>query len=193
MHGALSPQLLVLALDLHQRNRCSFSHWLIRIVASLPCARPVCGRVRPFVLLSPFQRWDCCFGVWANLAEAYAWSNQPQKAASAYERELDLVERNAVLRPQDAALLSELATLYAHRQLPEKARMNLAKALALAPDDSAVLINAAEASEVLGSRNEAIHYVNQGLAKGFSLDDLKKRYALQALLADSSFKTPASK
>jgi eukaryotic-like serine/threonine-protein kinase len=131
--------------------------------------------------------------VWANLAEAYAWSNQPQKAAMAYGRELELVQRNAERRPQDAELLSELATLYAQRQLAEKAKISIAKALALSPDNSAVLMNAAEASEVLGNRAVAIRYAEQGLRKGFSLDDLKKRYALQALLADPDFKAPAGK
>ena len=131
--------------------------------------------------------------VWANLAEAYAWSKQPQKAASAYERELELVQRNVEHRPQDAELLAELATLYAQQHLTEKAKTSIAKALALAPDNSVVLMNAAEASEILGNRAVAIRYAEQGLEKGFSLDDLKKRYALQALLADPNFKAPAGK
>ena len=131
--------------------------------------------------------------VWANLAEAYAWSKQPQKAASAYEHELELVQENVEHRPQDAELIAELATLYAQRHLTEKAKTSIAKALALAPNNSAVLINAAEASEVLGNRAVAISYAERGLEKGFSLDDLKKRYALQALLADPQFKPAAGK
>jgi hypothetical protein len=55
-----------------------------------------------------------------------------------------------------------------------------------------VLMNAAEVSEVMGKRAEAIRYAEQGLQKGFSLDDLKRRYALQSLLRDSKFKPPAN-
>jgi serine/threonine-protein kinase len=136
---------------------------------------------------------DQNYQVWRNLAEDYQWAKEPDKAAAAYRRELDLLQKNAEARPKDAELLSELATLYAHQRVAEKARTLTSKAVALAPDDSTVLMNAAEVSEQLGNRGEAIRFTEEGLQKGFSLDDLKKRYALQALLRDPQFKPPASK
>jgi tetratricopeptide (TPR) repeat protein len=133
------------------------------------------------------------YEVWRNLGDYYLWLHDPSKAARARQRELELVVKQAEIHPQDAELLSELATLYADQHSPEKSRTYIQKALALAGENSTVLMNAAEVSEVLGSRTEAIRYAEQGLRKGFSLDDLKKRYALQALLADPNFKAPAGK
>ena len=131
--------------------------------------------------------------VWRNLAEDYAWAKEPGKAAAAHQKELSLLQKEVGTHPQDAELLSELATLYAQQRVADKAQMLIAKALALAEDNSTVLLNAAEVNEQLGRRAEAIRYAEQGLRKGFSLDDLKKRYALQALLADPNLKAPPGK
>jgi len=136
---------------------------------------------------------DQNYQVWRNLAEDYQWAKEPDKAAVAYRRELDLLQKNAEARPKDAELLSELATLYAHQQVAEKARTLTSKAVALAPDDPTVLMNAAEVSEQLGNRGEAIRFTEEGLRKGFSLDDLKRRYALQALIRDPRIRPQASK
>jgi serine/threonine-protein kinase len=131
--------------------------------------------------------------VWRNLAEDYLWAKEPEKADGAYRRELELLQKAADLRPNDAELLAELGTLYAQQGSRSKAQTEIAKAIALSPDNSTVLINAAEVEERLGNRSEGLVYAQRGLNKGFSLDDLKKRYALQSLLSDPRFKPPASK
>jgi len=131
--------------------------------------------------------------VWRNLAEDYLWAKEPEKAGEAHRRELELLQKAVETHPNDAELLSELATLYAQQRVASKAQTMIAKAVALSPESGTVLVNAAEVSDRLGRRSEGIHYVEQGLQKGFSLDDLKKRYALQALLADPQFKPPAGK
>ena len=136
---------------------------------------------------------DQNYVVWRNLAEDYLWAKEPDKAAMAHRRELELLQKAVDLHPKDAELLSELATLYAQQKIVGKAQTAIAKAIALSPDNSTVLMNAAEVSERLGNRREGVDYAEQGLRKGFSLDDLKKRYALQALLADPDFKAPAGK
>jgi len=136
---------------------------------------------------------DQNYQVWRNLVEDYAWAKEPAKVGSARQNELVLLQKEVENHPQDAELLSELATLYAQQGVADKAQTLISKALALAPENSTVLINAAEVQEELGNRAEAIRYGQQGLRKGFSRDELKKRYALQAVLADPNFKAPASR
>jgi Flp pilus assembly protein TadD len=138
------------------------------------------------------QMNDQNYMVWRNLAEIYAWDHQTAKSARAQLNEMELLAKEAERRPQDAELVSELAPIYAKQGQPEKALAGIHKALALAPENATVLMNAAEVSEVMGKRAEAIRYAEQGLQKGFSLDDLKRRYALQSLLRDSKFKPPAN-
>jgi len=131
--------------------------------------------------------------VWRNLAEDYLWAKKPEKAAAAHQRELELLKKAVDTHPKDSELLSELATLYAHGHDADRAQTMVKKAISLSPDSGTILMNAAEVSEQLGNRAEGIQYAEQGIRKGFSLDDLKKRYALQALLADPNFKATPGK
>ena len=136
---------------------------------------------------------DKNYAVWRNLGDFYLWLRDEKKAAYARMRELELVTKEAELRPQDAELASELATLYAKDNAAPRAKMSIAKALALAGDNSTVLMNAAETYEDLGDRAAAIRYASQGLGKGFSIDDLKTRYALRNLANDPTLRVPVNK
>jgi serine/threonine-protein kinase len=131
--------------------------------------------------------------VWRNLKEIYVWLNQPAKAAAARERELTLLEDTYKVESQNAELLSEMATIYADRKMAEKAEAYIQRALALAPNDSTVLIDASEVYEALANRPQAVRYALEGLAKGFSREDLSRRYDLQAVMNDPGFAGPAKK
>jgi len=136
---------------------------------------------------------DKDYQVWRNLGEDYSWAQQPEKAAVARRKELELLEVNSRLHSQDAALISEMAALYAQSHSREKAIASIEKALALAPNDTKVLSNAAETWESLGNRTEAIRYAQESLSKGYALDDLKRTFALRVLLTDPSFRAPVKK
>jgi serine/threonine-protein kinase len=136
---------------------------------------------------------DKDYQVWRNLAEDYAWAQQPEKAAVARRKELELLQANSKLHPQDAALISEMAVLYAESGSADKAMAAIDKALALAPNDGKILANAAETWESLGKRAEAIRYAQESLSKGYALDDLKHSFELQDLLNDTNFRAPVKK
>lgn len=126
--------------------------------------------------------------VWDNLASTYEWLKENSKATAARAKELALVQQNVKMMPKDAGLQSLLGILYAQKGLRNEAMDSLRMALALAPDDTAVLENVGEAYEDLGNRGEALKYVEEGLVKGYSLDRLKNDSAMQRLLADPNFR-----
>jgi eukaryotic-like serine/threonine-protein kinase len=130
---------------------------------------------------------DQNYQVWRNLGEDYSWAQQPEKAAAARQKELQLLETNARLHPQDPQLLSEMGTLYGDALERDKAVASMQKALALAPNDANVLMNAASTEEALGNRKEAIRYAEESIAKGFSMEDLERTFALQGLVKDPNF------
>ena len=130
---------------------------------------------------------DKNYQVWRNLGEDYSWAKQPEKAVSARQKELQLLEASAPLHTQDAQLISEMATLYADNREREKALKAIQKALALAPADSGVLLNAAVMQETLGNRSEAIRYAEESIAKGNTIDDVKRDFALRGLPQDANF------
>ncbi|HLX00300.1 MAG TPA: protein kinase [Candidatus Acidoferrales bacterium] len=131
---------------------------------------------------------DKDFHVWSNLLATYEWLKKDDKAAVALEREQKLVEDAVKDQPQDATAQSELAGLYAKQKMREKALIRIQTALAISPDDPRVLMNVADAYEVLGDRQSALRNVEKALQKGYPLEDLKSDPDQQALLQDPKFR-----
>jgi len=128
------------------------------------------------------------FRVWDNLALAYEWQNDAARATRARHEEIQLLEEIIRAQPQDAASHSALAVLYAKNGLREKSISQVQTALALAPAEPGILVDAGSAYENLGDRRRALQYIHQGLRKGFPLDGLKQAPDLRGLLADASFR-----
>jgi serine/threonine-protein kinase len=131
---------------------------------------------------------DKNYRVWENLAVAYERLNQKDKAAAARERELILVEADSKTQPKDGELQSYLGLLYAQKHMPDEAGRHLQTALALGGDDQVVLENVAEAYEDLGNRQQALHYIEKALDKGYPMEDIRTNPALASLLTDPNFR-----
>jgi len=127
--------------------------------------------------------------VWANLLVAYQWLNDRDNERAARTKTMGLLENFATLNPQDAAVQSNLSTFYAEDKLRDKAIARADSALALSPKDPGVLADVAETYEDLGDRKRALQFSQQSLSNGGTLADLRRRRALQALLADPSFRS----
>jgi eukaryotic-like serine/threonine-protein kinase len=128
------------------------------------------------------------YQVWNNLVIAYEWLKQQDKANAARSRMQFLAEDAVKQRPQDATARSFLSVIYAHAQQREKAEDYAHTALALSPDDPAVLANVAEAYDLLGQRRQAVDVFQSALKKGYSWDSAKTDPDLQGLLSDPAFK-----
>jgi eukaryotic-like serine/threonine-protein kinase len=127
--------------------------------------------------------------VWSNLMVAYQWLRDDENYRTVRAKTLSLVEEYASANPQEASVQSALSTLYAEDKLHKKAIARVDSALALAPKDPSVLGDIAETYEDLGDRKKALQYAEQSLKSGSTLDDLQRRFALQGLLADPSFRS----
>jgi eukaryotic-like serine/threonine-protein kinase len=132
------------------------------------------------------------FRVWENLASAYDWLQQKDKATRARENALKLAEGAAKAEPRDAQVQSALAILYARKKMRDKSLVRIQAALALNPDDPRVLVDVGQAYEELGDRPTAIKYVQDARQRGFSLDDLRSDWDLQDLLSDQAFRPRGS-
>ncbi len=127
------------------------------------------------------------YRVWCNLLEAYRWLKQDDKAAAVAAKVTGMLEVLVQTKPQDAEIQSALGVLYAGAKLREKAMRRIDAALALTPKDPHVLVDAGEAYEDLGDRTQALRFLHESISAGTSLDELKSRPELQAVLADPSF------
>ena len=129
---------------------------------------------------------DKDYRLWNNLAIAYEWLAQPDKARNAFSEELTRLEEIAPLRPYDAEVHASLGLTYSQQRLRDKAKTQLDAALALSPDDAGILGKAGEAYENLGDRSQALQYFQKALKKGWTLEDLKMNPDLRTLLSDAN-------
>jgi serine/threonine protein kinase/tetratricopeptide (TPR) repeat protein len=125
--------------------------------------------------------------VWQWLMNSYEWLGQKDKAAQALDQSFTLASREAQLRPRDPSPQAVLATFYAKKGNPDKARNCLETALALAPDAPDILEYAASVSENIGERARAIQFAHKALQKGYPLSKLHSDPDIQGMLKDPSF------
>lgn len=112
--------------------------------------------------------------VWGNLGAAY--SAEPalaNKSKAAFERAASLAEQKAREVP-DASVQSDLGVYYARLKTPEKARVRLESALALAPQDPTVVLTVAYGYAILGDTAEAKRQLRKTLELGTSLEYAKR-------------------
>jgi len=131
--------------------------------------------------------------VWDNLAIAYQWLKEKSKAESARTREIALLEEEAKTHQQDPMVQSSLAIGYAERGQREQVLIHVESALALAPTDATILVNAGETYEDLGDRPKALRYIEQGWKKGYPLAQLQNNPDVQELLRDPNFRPTEKK
>ncbi|HYN14707.1 MAG TPA: protein kinase [Terriglobales bacterium] len=129
--------------------------------------------------------------VWNNLAHAYQWLKEKEKEEAARATTLELAEKTAKLNPQDALAQAVLASLYARRNVRDKAIAQVQTALALSPDDPEVFDYVATAYESLGDRRRALDYVERALQKGYPLAQVTNDPDLQNLIHDPNFRPKA--
>ena len=124
--------------------------------------------------------------LWNNLAIAYEWLDQPEKAKNAFGRELTRLEQIVVLKSEDAEVRADLGVMYAQQGQRKRAQQHLDAALALSPDNPEILNKVGEAYEKLGERSKGLEYFEEALRKGFRLEDMELNPDLRSLLSDPS-------
>ena len=105
-------------------------------------------------------------------------------------KKLEWVGEKVQVQPKDAVVQSALGISYAEQKLKDKALPHIEAAVALAPTNPQVLINAGEAYEDLGDRRHALELVQKSLKNGYTVDRVKNNPAFQNLIQDPKFKTP---
>jgi serine/threonine-protein kinase len=124
---------------------------------------------------------------WHNLAAAYQWSNEPQKARTAFQRTAELAEEQRRVNPRDPALLILLADAYSNLNQPLRARELLPQGLALAPNDISNMFQASSIYEHLGDRKLALQWIAKAIKGGFSRDLIETEPTLAQLRRDPRF------
>ena len=142
--------------------------------------------------LAALQLNDQNYDVWDNLTTAYEWLKQDEKANAARQKAIVLLERDVETNPEDAEAQATLAALYAKQGDRTRALEKVNISLALSPNNQYVLSQVADAYELMGSRKEAIKFLQQAMTKGLTKGLLHADPEIQGVLSDPGFEQPGS-
>lgn len=124
---------------------------------------------------------------WHNLASAYQWSNDPQKAREAFQRTAQLTEEERRVNPRDPNLMIQLADAYSMLGQKERARDLLSQALKLSPDAASDMFQAAVVYEQVGDRKQALKWLGKAVQQGYSRDIVEKSPSLVHMRSDPGY------
>ena len=132
--------------------------------------------------------------VWRNLASALHWApGERPKAVAAFKKVVELAEAEIKVNPRQPALLAQLAS--AHSMLGSRAEA-IAAATAverLGAPDAETTYTVAGAYEQIGDRAAALNWLEQSIAKGYSLDLIDRSPSLAELRKDPRYQTLVNK
>jgi tetratricopeptide (TPR) repeat protein len=116
-----------------------------------------------------------------NLADAYRWSGQREKAAAAYDQAIDLAYKAYQVNPQNAEILGELALYYAKKMDDRKATDFIQRARQIDRKGNALMYEEATIHALAGRTTEALASLSEALRNGYSLKEASTDPELKSL------------
>ena len=128
------------------------------------------------------------FVLWFNLAEAERWApGLSSRSAESYGRAISLAEGELRVNPRDSSILASLAVSLAKTGRLTEARKRIQEALAVDPDGSEALYQAAVVAEVTGDRRRALELLRHAILRGCDRSRITRDPELRNLAADPAF------
>jgi serine/threonine protein kinase/tetratricopeptide (TPR) repeat protein len=122
-----------------------------------------------------------------NLADAYRWSGQLDRANTTYERAIALAFKQLQVNPRDANVMDQLSLYYAKKGNPVQALDFVRRARAINPADVNMIYDEAVVQTLTGRPVEALKSLREALQKGYSLQEAKNDPELANLQSRPEF------
>jgi serine/threonine-protein kinase len=123
-----------------------------------------------------------------NLADAYRWSGQPEKASASYARAIALACKDLEVNPRDAGAMSNLALYYAKSSESSRALDFIRRARSIDADNVDFLYTEAVVRAIAGQKREAVEALSQALEKGYAIADVASNPEFATLQEIPEFK-----
>lgn len=131
--------------------------------------------------------------MWANLASAQHWiQGKKNESNDNYKKAISAAEKQLKINPNDADVISDLASYYGDIDDSTKAYEMLNKSIKIAPKDSRVLYRAATINEHFKHREKALYWLKEALINGLSKSEIEEEPELKDLVSDSRYKKMVS-
>jgi serine/threonine protein kinase/tetratricopeptide (TPR) repeat protein len=127
--------------------------------------------------------------VWRNLGDAYYWSpTERDKAASAYQHGVELLNAQLKINPQDPSLLTELALCESMLGKSAEAIDLITRAQEHSASDPEIYFRTAEIYEETGDNARALDWLAQAVQKGYPTREIQRDPTFQKLREDARYK-----
>jgi tetratricopeptide (TPR) repeat protein len=116
-----------------------------------------------------------------NLADAYRWAGQPEKASVTYDQAINLALKELEVNPRNAAAMASLALYYAKKGNAPRASDFIRRARALDENNVEYMYSEAVVRTLAGRTQEAIQSLRRAFEKGYAVSDAMGNPELQKL------------
>jgi tetratricopeptide (TPR) repeat protein len=133
-----------------------------------------------------------------NLADAYRWAGQKDKANATYDQAISLAFKDLQVNPQDTYAMAALALYYAKKGQPDKGMEFIRRARAIDSKDVELFYIQAVVENLSNHPADALRDLEQALQKGYpakeadsdpELDNLRSRPEFGQMI--KKFSSPA--
>ena len=128
-----------------------------------------------------------------NLADAYRWSGQKDKANATYDRAISLAVKDLQVNPRDAGALQSVALYYAKEGQYTWAQDYIHKARAIDPNNVNYVYSEAVVNALAGKQQDALKALREAFEKGYSTDQARNDPELNSLRGIPEFDKLVSK
>ncbi len=122
-----------------------------------------------------------------NLADAYRWAGQKEKATATYDRAIKLALKANQVNPNDAGVLGSLAEYSAKNNDPAEAQRWIRRARSIDQNDNSLIYKEALVNALAGQKEAALQSLREAFQKNFSVSESMNDPELKELRADPAF------
>jgi len=122
-----------------------------------------------------------------NLADAYRWYNQIEKANATYDRAIALAFKQLQVNPRDTSVMDELSLYYAKKGDAVQSLDFIRRARAINPTDVNMIYDEAVVYALTGRPEQALETLREALKKGYSVNEAQSDPELSSLRTRPEF------
>ena len=122
-----------------------------------------------------------------NLADAYRWSNQRERAVATYAKAINLAYKELAVNPRNSDAMGSLALYYAKKGDSRQAEDFIRRARTINPADLNLIYQEAVVYAVNNSTDQALKSLREALKKGYSLKEAMSDPELGSLQSRPEF------
>ncbi len=122
-----------------------------------------------------------------NLADAYRWSRQPEKAKTTYDKAIALAYKELQVNPRKADTMEYLALYYAKKGDPTQALEFIRRARSIDGNNIEFIYNEGVVQALAGHPEEALKTLREAFRKGYPPDDAENDPELKSLWTRPEF------